>query len=673
MSSNIGIKTSIFILLAVLAGILSIPAISRADAPSTVVQQAGEIDPASGVTPADNETSYYVDSSGGDDNNAGDSVDHPWKTMAKVNKTPSSFKPGDHIYFKRGGLWRQRLIVQSSGDHDHPLVYDAYGTGEDPIISGAKLVTGWSQYSGNIYVADIGSDLNPSPSQLYVDGAYYELAHEPNYAPATKTPYFKATLDTTGNPKNDLLIVDDPAFTFTSAQVAGDTVVIRVVQWVLRTTKAIDCHLPGGPGYLGKNPEIILPKGSLVVPGIVSSKPRLNYGFYLRDKLWMLNSPGEWYYDPTAGKLYLWTRSGDDPTGHNVEFTNRQSTVNVNGKNDVTIQNLTLANANQDDIHVDNVDRLTVRNVKMSGGMFGIHAVQARNSFFQNNEIKNALLMGIAVLPKPNSTDSFGQSRNVEISDNTIENAGSVGSSPRESNGAIVTTGPDHIIRGNKIKNSGYCGIHDQGNRTLIENNTIDRSCLIIDDCAGIYTTNTHNPWDGSIIRGNTITNSIGNYDGTPYKKTMAQGIYLDDLAHGYQVLNNTVINTDRGINIHSGHDNMITGNRVYRSRASALHIVQSGNQPHELDPDTVRNNDVQNNIFEVQSTALGVADYSSPYSKVADFGTFDNNTYCHPDSNVVVFKDELGNKVPYNTLAGWQSASGQDRHSRDIAGYCLP
>ena len=620
--------------------------------------------------PADVGTSYYVDASAGKDTNAGNSVDLPWKTMKNVNST--SFQPGDHIYFKRGCVWRTPLIVSSSGDRDHPVVYDAYGVGEDPIISGAKPVTGWSNYSGNIYVADIGSGLNPAPAQLYVDGEYYELAHEPNCAPGTNTPYFKATIDTTSDPKNDLLIVDDPDFAGTSEQVTGDTVVTRVAQWILKMTKAIDCHVPGDPGYLGKKPVIVFPKGSLFVPGISSSKPRLNYGFYLRDKLWMLNSPSEWYYDSTTGKLYLWTRSGDDPSGHNVEFTNRQSIVNVIGKNDVTILNLTLANANQDEIHVNNVNRLTIRNVKMSGGMFGIHAVQAKNSFFQKNVIKNALLMGIAVLPKPSSTDDFGQSGNVEISDNTIEHAGDVGSSPKESNGAIVTTGSNHIIRGNKITNSGYCGIHDQGNRTLIENNTIDRSCLILDDCAGIYTTNKENAWRDSIIRGNTITNSIGNYDGTAYRQTLAQGIYLDDLAHGYTVSDNTVINVDMGINIHSGYENVITGNKVYRSRGSALHIYQSGRLPQEAVQGVVHDNVVTGNFFEAL-TGGGVANYESKFSKAEGFGTFDNNTYCHPGSSAVISTKDYNKPVVHYTLPEWQAASGQDSHSSESCQPFLP
>ena len=51
---------------------------------------------------------YYVDATGGSDNNDGTGA--PWQTVAKVNAT--TFQPGDSILFKRGETWTgTRLLV----------------------------------------------------------------------------------------------------------------------------------------------------------------------------------------------------------------------------------------------------------------------------------------------------------------------------------------------------------------------------------------------------------------------------------------------------------------------------------------------------------------------------------------------------------------------------------
>ena len=90
-------------------------------------------------------TTYYVDATGGNDSNSGLTEALAWKTIAKVNA--SSFSAGDSILFKRGETWREQLTVPSSGSAGNPITFGAYGTGADPIISGADLVTTWTEYT----------------------------------------------------------------------------------------------------------------------------------------------------------------------------------------------------------------------------------------------------------------------------------------------------------------------------------------------------------------------------------------------------------------------------------------------------------------------------------------------------------------------------------------------
>lgn len=84
---------------------------------------------------------YYVDATNGNDGYKGLSETFPWKTIAKVNS--SRFQPGDQILFKRGELWREQLNVPTSGIPSNPVVYEAYGTGDKPIISAAEPISSW--------------------------------------------------------------------------------------------------------------------------------------------------------------------------------------------------------------------------------------------------------------------------------------------------------------------------------------------------------------------------------------------------------------------------------------------------------------------------------------------------------------------------------------------------
>lgn len=88
-------------------------------------------------------TTYYVSKeAGASDGNAGTSQLLPWLTISKVNG--SSFAAGDAILFRCGDLWREQLTAPSSGSSGQPIVFGSYGTGAQPIISGANVVTGWA-------------------------------------------------------------------------------------------------------------------------------------------------------------------------------------------------------------------------------------------------------------------------------------------------------------------------------------------------------------------------------------------------------------------------------------------------------------------------------------------------------------------------------------------------
>ncbi len=98
---------------------------------------------------------YYVSSSAGNDANNGTSAASAWQTIGHVNG--QTFQPGDSILFKRGDVWNESLIPASSGTSGHSIVFDAYGTGAAPNLTGYYAVpsSAWVLVTGNAWKAPL--------------------------------------------------------------------------------------------------------------------------------------------------------------------------------------------------------------------------------------------------------------------------------------------------------------------------------------------------------------------------------------------------------------------------------------------------------------------------------------------------------------------------------------
>ncbi len=115
-------------------------------------------------------STYYVDGVGGDglpggglDSNPG-SITQPFLT---IQKGVSTAVAGDTVYI-RGGIYREQIYVPSghAGSTGNYITYSAYND-EVPDIRGSDVVTGWTNYSGNIWMK--GGWTNNS-QQVFDDG-----------------------------------------------------------------------------------------------------------------------------------------------------------------------------------------------------------------------------------------------------------------------------------------------------------------------------------------------------------------------------------------------------------------------------------------------------------------------------------------------------------------------
>ena len=113
-------------------------------------------------------TAYYV-SNKGNDNNDGKTPATAWATLDKVNT--AELKPGDGVFFERGGLWRGGINAKKG------VTYSAYGSGDKPRIFASidgKTHGEWKQTSTpNVWVLDKVIDETDCGTIVFNDGEYF--------------------------------------------------------------------------------------------------------------------------------------------------------------------------------------------------------------------------------------------------------------------------------------------------------------------------------------------------------------------------------------------------------------------------------------------------------------------------------------------------------------------
>lgn len=108
---------------------------------------------------------FYLSSSGGNDNNSGLTEDTPWASLAKINAL--KLIPGDTLLLKRGDIFKGQLTLRNeSGTAEAPIVMATYGTGERPIIDGNGFLSSlYVQNSEFLHLSGLELKNDGGPSQ----------------------------------------------------------------------------------------------------------------------------------------------------------------------------------------------------------------------------------------------------------------------------------------------------------------------------------------------------------------------------------------------------------------------------------------------------------------------------------------------------------------------------
>ncbi len=84
------------------------------------------------ITFAASGTTYYIDSTLGNDANTGKSAVNPWKTTA--NLSTLQLNAGDKVLFCTDGAYECSATLSCSGTSDNPIVISSYGSGAKPLL-----------------------------------------------------------------------------------------------------------------------------------------------------------------------------------------------------------------------------------------------------------------------------------------------------------------------------------------------------------------------------------------------------------------------------------------------------------------------------------------------------------------------------------------------------------
>ncbi|MFC1433707.1 discoidin domain-containing protein [Streptacidiphilus sp. N1-3] len=253
--------------------------------------------------------SVYVSPTTGYDHGAGTRA-HPFRTLVEardyVRTIDKNMKRDIQVELETGTYQLTStfaLTSADSGSNGHSIVYRA-APGAAPVVSGGSAVTGWTlaDPAHNVYKAHVG-DIDTR--QLYVNGELETRAKSADNPPGfTKTATGYTITDTSMD----------------SWKNQSDLEVVSAWGWMLYRC----------------------PVQSIVGTTMTMQQPcfhnaNLHQGEEIQNPTWLenarelLDTPGEWYLDKSAGDLYYMPKAGQNLATATVTVPRVQDLVDLNG------------------------------------------------------------------------------------------------------------------------------------------------------------------------------------------------------------------------------------------------------------------------------------------------------------------------------------------------------
>lgn len=592
------------------------------------------------ITPFVQATTYYVANNGSDMNN-GLAPATAWQTIAKVNSV--SFADNDTVLFKRGHTFRGGVTSKGFPLGIH---FDAYGTGENPVIAGSVRITNWqpSALGANIYEANVSrfitvdsKGVTNTIENLFVNGKLMTIARYPNVASPDKTNWLKvgATAGTDAFTDPKLAALNKPVDYW-----KGATLRIRTYSWTYKVFPITGSS-----------------NGKLIAAGLGTQLPQ--WGYFIDGKLSELDYPGEWFYDAKTKKVFFYPPQGVDPNTLLIEGSTYKTGLSIYWHEDnSTVKNLTFRHFIESGVEVNSSNNVKVQNCRFEYNLTGISTWNPANLLVSNNTFDQQLSTGILL----NAATGFDVAQSV-IEKNTLTNTGMMPLYCKRYSGVcygigMSVFGKAFTLRQNVLDKTGWTGIYlKDGGSHRVENNVIRGALSLLND-GGAVSVGSHD----NIIRGNFLLNSIGNVDrsngcgstnSTPcmHHVSYGMGVGADNGYKNITVEGNTIAgNRDWAVRFNAFTNSKISNNTLFNNESQILL-----EDTHGISANNVVSG---NTVYSAMPDQIGVK-----MTNATEHGLLDNNYYCNPYSGVLFMRDDKR-----YSFAHWRKSFNQDALSAQCA-----
>lgn len=434
------------------------------------------------VVSAITQATYYVSPSGSD-NNPGN-LAAPFKTITKardVVRTINRNMTGDIYVYLRGGDYRISDTItfepKDSGTNGYGVYYQAY-PGETPTLNGATKVTGWTQYSGDIYKATL--DRSTKLRYLWVNDQRAQMTQKTvtgkgGYGTYTVTKGQADWAWTSGSNSDGVKYNSSDVPQIASNK--DDLEIVNGSTWNENIVCTRDV-ITSSDGY-----RVLLlqqPYGAIAqLPGwgaaFTTNSTQTIYNAFE-----FLNSPGQFYFNKTTKTLYYYKRAGENMDTADVEapvvekLINIQGTSNANRVKNITFKGITFAYTDWKLINV--------------GGSYGKTTCQSADAYiayYNGNwhDTKYTLLDTYPGMININNSDSINLINNIikhtgadGISTiNDVVNSNITGNYIYDITSSGITVGhPQHVYLGDGGEHQKYApGVEGICTNDIITNNML--------------------------------------------------------------------------------------------------------------------------------------------------------------------------------------------------------
>ncbi len=320
------------------------------------------------------------------------------------------------------------------------------------------------------------------------------------------------------------------------------------------------CGFPSGFdwAYIQEPATIDREAGKVSFPKEQSYINKAGGRFYLKNSLSDLTQPGQYFVDKSTGQVVYFPAS-DLSSAECYVSANLGPIAKLIDVSNVTFEGFTFEHGRNDAVMLQRTSAVTLRGnsftqcggcgvvVQELGGSPG----SAHDNLMQSNKLEELGESGIAI--------TAGNRLTLEPANNIVQN------------NVIIKTGvnipcvrPGIYLSGvgnravhNDISDCPGIGIQIFGNNNIADGNHIWNACMDTDDAGAIYLSGTDASQRGNVVKNNFVEDTYARIPG----HTGIWGIYLDGRASGVTVTGNIVKNSNTGLIVNGGRDNLVKNN----------------------------------------------------------------------------------------------------------------